>query len=262
MIDTHTHIYDSTFDEDREQVLERAREAGLTYLFLPAIDAQTHQAMFDLVRLDQTMCKPMMGVHPTSINKDNLEQELKAVEDFLAHPSKAGVEKFYAVGEVGLDLYWSKDFLTEQIEALEFQFSLALKYDLPLVIHVRDAWDQMLEVLERYKDRGLRGIMHAFSGDYATYLKIKELGDFAFGVGGVVTFKKSAVAELVASMDINDIVFETDSPYLTPVPFRGKRNESAYVRYVAEKVSELKCLPVSEVERITDFNAKRVFGVL
>lgn len=261
MIDTHTHIYDSAFDADRAEVVQRAREAGLDYLLLPAIDSSTHQAMFDLEAEHPGFCRTMMGVHPTSISAENIDRELGQVKDLLAEDRASGLHRFCAVGEVGLDLYWSEDCLDEQIRALEFQIELSLDYGLPLVVHTRDAWPQMLDVLARYKGQGLRGVMHSFSGDEQIYSQVKMLGDFLFGIGGVVTFKKGDIARVVPAMDLGDLVLETDSPYLTPVPFRGKRNESSYVGFVAEKVAELKGVDLEQVIRVTDNNARRMFGL-
>ncbi|MFI3265894.1 MAG: TatD family hydrolase, partial [Rikenellaceae bacterium] len=225
--DTHTHLYDDKFDTDREQTVNNAIASGVKYLFLPAVDHTSNEALFELVREHKDSCFAMMGYHPTSVNEyvDNYVEMIDNVEKLLKTPP-SGIE-FCAVGEIGLDLYWSKDFLSEQLYALRRQFELALELDLPVVVHCRDAWPQMLEVLGEYRGRNLRGIMHGFSGSYEDYLNIKDMGDFLFGIGGPITYKKSPQAEVLKYMDLNDIVLETDAPYLTPVPYRGKRNESA-----------------------------------
>lgn len=259
LADTHSHLYDTAFDEDRAQTLQRAIDAGVATIMLPAIDSESHDAMFALVRSCAGSCFPMMGLHPTSVN-DNPDylRELELVERYLAAPPE-GIDRFYAVGEIGLDLYWSKDWFREQVEVFTRQIELALQYDLPIAVHTRSAWCEMAEVLEGYRGRGLRGVMHAFSGSYAQYERIKEVGDFRFGIGGVVTFKNSDVAELVERMPLEDIVLETDCPYLTPVPFRGKRNESAYIKYICAKVAEIKGLPLETVARTTTDNARALF---
>lgn len=264
LIDTHSHLYAEEFDLDRSEALERARERGVVRLLLPAIDGESYERMFDLARLASDMCRPMMGLHPTSVNENpRWREDLALVEHYFAEPP-AGVE-FCAVGEIGLDYYWSQEYVAEQREAFIEQCRLAARLDLPVAIHTRSAWEDMCEILEaecrRAEEQGqrLRGVLHAFSEDAATYRRLRECGDWLFGVGGVVTFKKSSLAEAVREMALEDIILETDCPYLTPVPHRGKRNESAYVGYVCEKVAELKGVAPEEVARITTHNAQRMF---
>lgn len=261
LTDTHSHLYDSAFDDDRAQAVARAVDSGVERIMLPAIDSESHEALFALCREYPANCFPMMGLHPTSVN-DNPDymKELELVEKYLAEPP-AGIERFYGVGEIGLDLYWSRDWIDRQTEVFERQIELALRHSLPIAVHTRSAWKEMTEVLERYEGNGLRGVMHAFSGSRAQYEKIRRAGEFVFGIGGVVTYKNSDVAEVVADMDMRDIVLETDCPYLTPVPFRGKRNESAYVKYVCAKVAEIKGVPVDDVASVTTTNARRIFGI-
>lgn len=264
LIDTHSHLYAEEFDEDRAAALERALERGVERLLLPAIDSESHERLFALVREAGGRCRAMMGLHPTSVNDNpRWREELALVERYLAEPP-AGV-RFCAVGEIGLDYYWSTEWVAEQREAFIEQCRLAARLDLPVAIHTRAAWDDMCEILEaecaRAAVRGerLRGVLHAYSEDAATYRRLREMGDWLFGVGGVVTYKKSLLAEAVREMALEDIVLETDCPYLTPVPYRGKRNESAYVSYVCEKVAELKGVTPDEVARITTQNARRMF---
>ena len=258
LTDTHSHIYDTAFDDDREAVFERALLAGVTRILLPAIDSRSHDALFDLCRRHPQHCIPMMGLHPTSVNEiDDYRAELDRVERLLREPP-AG--RFCAVGEVGLDFYWSTERKTEQIEAFRRQIELALELRLPLAIHTRNAWDEMLTTLGDYAGQGLRGVMHAFSGTEAIYRQVKRCGDFLFGIGGVVTYKRSETAALLPCMSPDDLVLETDSPYLTPVPFRGKRNESAYVRFVCEKVAEIYGLAPDDIAERTTRNACRMFG--
>ena len=264
LIDTHSHLYAEEFDGDRAEAVARAMEVGVEALLLPAIDSESHGRLFDLVGQYPKYCIPMMGLHPTSVN-DNPQwrQELRLVEELLAEPP-AGV-KFCAVGEIGLDYYWSQDFVSEQREAFVEQCRLAARLDMPVAIHTRAAWDDMCEILEAESERArglgkrLRGVLHAFSEGVECYRRLKACGDFLFGIGGVVTFKKAALADVVAQMELEDIVLETDCPYLTPVPHRGERNESAYVAHVCEKVAQLKGISAEEVAEVTSHNARRVF---
>lgn len=258
LTDTHSHIYDEAFDADRDEAITRARSAGVKYMLLPAIDSDSHKALFATCRKYPEICLPMMGLHPTSVN-DNMSwrEELALVEDLLASPPTG---RFYAIGEVGLDLHWSQEYLAEQTEAFEKQIELSIEYDLPLVIHTRDAWPEMLNILDKYKTKGIRGVMHSFSGSLDDYRAILSKGDFAFGIGGPVTYKKSPLPEVVADMDLSRILLETDCPYLPPVPFRGKRNESSYLTCICEKVAEAKGISTEKVAENTTANARRIFG--
>lgn len=264
LVDTHSHLYAEEFDEDRSEALARAKEQGVEWLLLPAIDSESHERLFALVHHAGGVCHPMMGLHPTSVNENpRWREELKLVEEYLLNPPQ-GME-FCAVGEIGLDYYWSQDYVTEQREAFIKQCRLAARLDLPVAIHTRAAWGDMCDILEqecrRAEEQGqrLRGVLHAFSEDGATYRRLKECGDWLFGVGGVVTYKKSLLAETVGEMALEDIVLETDCPYLTPVPYRGKRNESSYVCYVCEKIAQIKGVAVELVASITTENARRMF---
>lgn len=260
LTDTHSHLYEPEFDDDREEALARAAEAGVQRLLLPAIDSASHERLFDLCRRHPQQCVPMMGLHPTSVNDNpRWREELALAEHYLASPPE-GIARFCAVGEIGLDLYWSRDYRQEQYEAFRRQIDLSLAYGLPIAVHTRDAWPETAELMRTYRGRGVRGVFHAFSDSAETYRELKNYGDFAFGIGGVVTFRKSKLADVVREMDLCDIVLETDCPYLTPVPHRGERNESAYVRFVCEKVAELKRLTPEEVATATTANAERIFG--
>ncbi|WP_295958579.1 TatD family hydrolase [uncultured Alistipes sp.] len=260
LTDTHSHLYEPEFDDDREEALARAAEAGVQRLLLPAIDSASHERLFDLCRRHPQQCVPMMGLHPTSVNDNpRWREELALTEHYLASPPE-GIARFCAVGEIGLDLYWSRDYRQEQYEAFRRQIDLSLAYGLPIAVHTRDAWPETAELMRTYRGRGVRGVFHAFSDTAETYRELKNYGDFAFGIGGVVTFRKSKLADVVREMDLCDIVLETDCPYLTPVPHRGERNESAYVRFVCEKVAELKGLTPEEVATATTANAERIFG--
>ncbi len=262
MIDTHTHIYVTEFDEDRDEVVRRAQDAGVEQLLLPAVDSESHQTLFSLVRRYPTYCRAMMGLHPTSVNDNpSWREELARVESLLDTPPE-GIGGFCGVGEIGLDLYWSRDWEREQIEAFRAQLDMALYHSLPVVIHTRDAWQLLVDTISDYKGRGLRGVFHAYSSDVSHYNILKELGDFRFGIGGVVTFKNSALARVVAEMKLEDLVLETDSPYLTPVPKRGRRNESAYVGYICSAIAQIKGVSEELVDRVTTESAKHIFNTI
>ena len=261
LIDTHSHLFEEEFDADRREAVERAQSVGVERIVLPAIERSSNERLFAMCREYPHLAVPLMGLHPTSIN-DNPEwrDELHEVEQWLTAPPE-GVERFYGVGEIGLDLYWSRDFLSEQEEALRAQLDMALRFDLPVAIHTREAWSEMISVVSDYRTRGLRGVFHAFAGDLATYRTLREMGDFKFGVGGVVTYKKSGVADVVREIPLEDILLETDSPYLTPVPHRGKRNESSYVELVCAEVARIKGVEFDEVAEKTTQNAKQLFSL-
>ena len=266
LTDTHSHLYAEEFDADRAEALARAREAGVETLLLPAIDSLTHERLFAMAAADPDMCRPMMGLHPTSVNDNpHWREELDTVERHLASPPQG--LRFCAVGEIGLDYYWSRDFVAEQREAFIAQCRLAVRLDLPVAIHTRAAWDDMCEILEAECARAeagggrLRGVLHAFSEDADTYRRLRRCGDWLFGIGGVVTFKKSVISASVADIALDDMVLETDCPYLTPVPHRGERNESAYVRYICQAVARIKGLDPDEVAETTTRNARRMFGL-
>ena len=266
LIDTHSHIYAEEFDADRDEAIRRAREAGVERLLLPAIDSESHGRLFDTVRRYPDHCTPMMGLHPTSVNDNpRWREELALVERYLCSPPE-GVGRFCAVGEIGLDYYWDDRFKAEQLEAFTKQCRLAATYDLPVAIHTRAAWKDMCRTVEtetkaaREKGLRLRGVFHAFAEDADTYRQLKECGDFLFGIGGVVTFKKSRLADTVREMELDDLVLETDCPYLTPVPYRGQRNESGYIPYICNKIAALKGTTPEEVAAATTRNARRMFG--
>ena len=243
LIDTHSHLFLEEFSEDFPQVIERARAAGVTHIFMPNIDSTTIEAMLSACSVYKGYCFPMIGLHPTSVN-DNYEKE------------------YVAIGEIGMDLYWDKTYLKEQQIVLDKQVNWALEYDLPIVIHCRDAFDYIYKVLEPYKKTPLRGIFHSFTGTAEEAARVLEFSDFFIGINGVVTFKKSHLPEILAGIPLEKIVLETDSPYLTPVPNRGKRNESAYVKDTLMKVSEIYGMSPEAVGDVTSENALKVFGML
>lgn len=253
MIDTHCHLYVEQFSNDVDQVIERAQAEAVERFYLPAIDKTTHEAMLELERRYEGVCHAMMGVHPCSVNAA-YKDELHEAEAWLAK------RKFAAVGEIGLDFYWDQTFKQEQYEAFHQQIEWALKYDLPIVIHSRNSTTETIDVVRQYQNTGLLGIFHCFGGTLEEANAITELG-FKLGIGGVVTYKKSGLDEVLKDVDLKHLVLETDAPYLTPVPFRGKRNEPAYLKYVAEKIAALKQITVEEVIAATTENAKQVFGM-
>lgn len=258
MIDTHSHIYSEEFDGDRNEALERARMTGVEMLLLPDIDCTSRERMLSLAASNPDFCRAMAGLHPTSVNDNPLwREEIDMVERML-HASPVPL---CGVGEIGLDLYWSRDFYREQREALHAQLELALQYDLPVVIHTRSAYKEMEDAIATYRGRALRGVFHAYADSADTARRLSKLGDFMFGIGGVVTFKNSGLDRVVADLPTELLLLETDCPYLTPVPHRGKRNESAYVEYVCRKIAELHNKSFEEVDSMTTLSARRMFAL-
>jgi TatD DNase family protein len=258
MIDTHSHIYAEEFDADRNEALERAWSAGVELMILPDIDSTSRERMFTLAQEQPNRCLAMAGLHPTSVNDNpQWQSELDAVEKLL-HDAPT---KLCGVGEIGLDLYWSQEFYREQREVLHAQIELALQHDMPVVIHTRSAYCEMLDAISTYRGRGLRGVFHAFADSADTARKLERMGEFRFGIGGVVTFKNSGLDKVVSELPLELILLETDSPYLTPVPHRGKRNEPAYVEHVCRKIAEIKGIGFEAVDSITTANAKHIFGI-
>ena len=251
--DTHTHLYSDAFDEDRAEMIQRAIKANVTRFFIPAIDSTYTDAMFQLEKDFPEHVHLMMGLHPTSV-KDNYKEELFHVEEQLAK------RKFCAIGEIGIDLYWDKTTLDIQIEAFKHQINLAKKYQLPIVIHCRDAFDEIFEVLEQEQSDDLFGIFHCFTGNIEQAKKAISY-NMKLGIGGVVTFKNGKIDQFINQIDLKHIVLETDSPYLAPKPYRGNRNESSYISKVLEKLSELYDISEEEIASITTGNSKAIFGI-
>lgn len=261
LIDTHSHIFEEEFDIDRNAVIERAVQVGIERIVLPAIERQSNERLFEACRQYPDMVVPLMGLHPTSVNDNpDWRSEVEEVERLLATPPM-GIDRFYGVGEIGLDLYWSRDFRNEQEEALRMQLELAIRHNLPVSIHTREAWHEMIEIMSDYKHRGIRGVFHAFAGDMDIYRTLRSMGDFAFGVGGVITFKKNKLADVVREIPLEDILLETDSPYLAPTPHRGKRNEPSYTALICAEIAKVKGLEYDTVAEQTTRNAKRIFGI-
>ncbi|MCR9265207.1 MAG: TatD family hydrolase [Flavobacteriaceae bacterium] len=251
--DTHTHLYSEAFDEDRDEMMQRALDAGVERFFIPAIDSTYTQAMLDLESNYPENVFLMMGLHPTHV-KENFKEELAHVEQWISK------RKFYAVGEIGIDLYWDKTFLQQQQEAFVYQIRLAKKHQLPIVIHCREAFDEIFEILEQEKGDGLYGIFHCFTGTLEQAHQAISYG-MKLGIGGVATFKNGKIDQFLDQVDLEHIVLETDSPYLAPVPYRGKRNESAYIVEVLEKLSLIYGKSIEEIAEITTENSKNIFGI-
>lgn len=252
LIDTHAHIYSDEFAADRDEIIERARSAEISAIYMPNIDHTSIDSMLELENKYPGLCIPMMGLHPCYVKKD-FQRELYLVEDWLAK------RKFAAVGEIGTDLYWDKTFWEQQKEAFTVQVTWAKKYKLPVVIHCRESIDETIELVTSLKDDNLRGVFHCFSGTAAQAKRIIELG-FFLGIGGVSTFKKGGLDVVLPEITLDHLVLETDSPYLAPVPHRGKRNEPAYIGLVARRVAEIKRLPESDIREATTRNAGQLFG--
>lgn len=253
LIDTHCHLYATEFDNDRAIVIDRAKKKGVIKFFLPAIDSSTHDAMIALEDKYPTECYAMMGLHPCSVN-EKYNHELSIVEKWLSE------RKFCAVGEIGLDFYWDKTFIKEQYIAFEMQMSWALQYKIPIVIHTRNAMRETIETVKPFAAKGLKGIFHCFGGSYEEAREIIDM-NFLLGIGGVLTYKNSGLIDVIKKIDLDDCVLETDAPYLTPVPFRGKRNESSYLEFIVQKFAEVKNLLPEEVASITTKNAEKIFGI-
>lgn len=253
LIDSHSHLFLEEFTEDLPQVIERARAAGVSHIFMPNIDRTTVEPMLSVCRAYQGYCFPMIGLHPTSVD-GGYEEEFVVLREYLTRS-----DEFVAIGEIGLDLYWDKTYLKEQLIAFERQIEWALEFQLPVVIHCREAFDYIYKVLAPYKSTSLTGVFHSFTGSSDEAAKILEFPGFKIGINGVVTFKKSSLPEVLEQIPLERIVLETDSPYLTPAPNRGKRNESAYVKYTLAKVAEVYGKPIEMVSEQTGRNALELF---
>ena len=253
MIDTHCHLYVEEFEADIEKVIENATNNGVTKFYMPAIDMKYTASMEQLEEKYPGKCFAMAGLHPCSI-KEYYGEEINHVKTLLEQ------RKFCAIGEAGLDFHWDKTFVKQQYECLEIQIELALKYKIPIILHTRNATEETIEVIKKYKNTSLTGIFHCYSGSYEQTKKIIDLG-FYIGIGGVLTYKNAGLGEVLSQFDLNNILLETDAPYLSPVPYRGKRNEPAYIKNVAEKLAEIKNISLEEVDKITTANAEKIFGI-
>lgn len=251
--DTHTHLYDEAFAGEEDLAVERAVAEGVTRMILPDIDSQTRLEMFSLADRHEGVLFPCLGLHPTSVDA-RWQEEMMLMERHLER-------KIWAVGEIGMDCYWSREFVKEQEEVFRTQLEMAARLSLPVIIHSRESTELILNVLKDCRHLGLRGVFHAFSGSIETFRELQRLGDWYVGIGGVLTYKKASIAETVREIPMERILLETDSPYLTPVPFRGKRNESAYIPHIASRLAELTGRTVEETAEITTDNAQKLFGI-
>jgi len=253
LIDTHCHIYSSEFDADRPAMLSRAEDEGITKMLMPAIDISTHVQMLGLEDEFRGKCVSMMGLHPCSVKENYLDELAVLEEHFEKRP-------FVAVGETGLDFYWDLTYTEQQYQAFQRQIELALHYNIPIVIHSRNSIDECIELVKKNQKGKLKGVFHCFSGSIEQAVKINDL-NFYLGIGGVLTFKKSGLDTVLAQIGLDHIVLETDAPYLAPVPFRGKRNECSYLKYVAEKLAGIKNMTIKEIAETTTANAKELFNL-
>ena len=253
LTDTHTHLYSEQFKDDIDEVIANSINDGISRFFLPNIDSESINGLLELEKKYPENCFPLMGLHPCSVN-ENYKEELKIVEEQLQQ------RKFYGIGEIGIDLYWDKTFFKEQQEAFRFQIELAKQYDLPFVIHCRDAFDEIFEIMDDLNDDKMRGIFHCFTGNLDQAKHIINYGGFKLGIGGVVTFKNAGLDKVVEKIDLENLVLETDAPYLAPTPHRGKRNESTYLTLIANRIAELHQTSLENVANITTKNSKEVFG--
>lgn len=251
--DTHTHLYDEAFKEDADAAIQRAIDAGVTKMIFPDIDALTREEMFRLSGRYPENIFPALGLHPTSVGK-NWEEEFEKMLEFKSR-------KIFAIGETGIDLYWSKEFAEQQKNALEKHFQLAHEMDLPLIIHSREATQAIFDVMDICRHMTTRGVFHAFSGSIETFKRLQGYGNWYIGIGGVLTYKKASIAETIKDIPLERIILETDSPYLTPSPYRGKRNESCYIPIIANKIAEIKGCTIGEVAEITTNNAAELFRI-
>lgn len=251
--DTHTHLYLEEFKNDINETIVRAVNAGIKYFIIPNIDNSTIEPMLQLCRKYQKNCFPAIGLHPGSVKKNYL-QELALLESYTNN------EKFVAIGEIGIDLYWDKTFIKEQIDAFKIQLSLAKKNNLPVIIHSRNSMDEIINIINDVQYQGIRGVFHCYSGNLQQALSLIDKG-FMIGIGGVVTYKNSGLAKIVQEISLKNILLETDSPYLPPVPYRGQRNESAYIFEIATFIAQIKGCSIEEVAEITTQNAKEIFNL-
>ena len=254
MIDTHSHIYDETFDSDHSEIIRQAKEAGVEKIILPNVDSKSLPRMLQLEAKYPNYCYAAIGLHPTSVGKD-YESELELIKFELER------RKYIAIGEIGIDLYWDKTYYKEQVFAFQKQIEWALDYDLPIIIHVRDSFSETMTALAPYKNKGLKGIFHSFTGSVDNANEIFQFGNFLLGINGIVTFKNSVLPETLKQIDLKNIVVETDAPYLTPTPFRGKRNESSYIKYTCNKLAEIYNVTFDQIDQITTQNAKTLIKI-
>ncbi|MEZ4720966.1 MAG: TatD family hydrolase [Flavobacteriales bacterium] len=257
IVDSHAHIYSEEFDEDFDAMIQRAREAGVNHYLMPNVDVASIERLHRVSDRFPDNAYPMMGLHPCSVKEEDMEDQLGVVERHLFMP----VRKYYAVGEIGIDLYWDKSTLDLQIQAFELQINWAKTLQIPIVIHVRDSFEEVLQIVDRLNDDRLTGVFHCFTGTKSQAEHIIEYGGFKLGIGGVATFKNGKIDQFIHEIDLSHLILETDSPYLAPVPHRGKRNEPAYAALVAEKLASCYGISKEEIARITTKNCEELFKI-
>lgn len=260
-IDTHTHLFVEQFNEDRKEVVQRAIEKGVSKFFLPHIDSDTTESFYQLCEAFSNEMYPLMGVHPSSVDKDYKKELDHVFNQFEKVHNRIPQQRFFGVGEIGIDLYWDKSHLKEQQDAFTQQVLFAKDKRLPIIIHARDSFDELFEIVDRHNDENLTGIFHCFTGNASQAQHIIDYGGFKMGLGGVLTFKNSGLDKVIKQFDLQHFVLETDAPYLAPTPFRGKRNESAYLLQVAQKLADVKEVSLESVAEKTTQNALELFGV-
>jgi TatD DNase family protein len=253
LTDTHSHLYEDEFSEDRGEAIQRLRERHVNNVYLPNIDIESIDKMLTLYKSDEQLFHIMMGLHPTSVKEDYKE----AIEEIWRRLSG---EAICGIGEIGIDLYWDKEYIKEQTDAFETQVDWAIAHGLPIVIHTRKAFEETFQSLKKFDKKKLKGIFHCYSGSKEIAEEIFKLGDFSLGIGGVLTFKNAGLAQVVKEIPLEKLVLETDCPYLTPAPYRGQRNESSYVFFIAEKLAEIKGMSLEEIAEMTSRNARNIFG--
>ena len=251
--DTHAHLYDEAFAGEEGLAVSRALEAGVTKIIFPDIDSQTRDRMFEIAGMHEGTVYPCLGLHPTSVD-GSWEKEMEKLHENLSR-------RIWAIGEIGMDCYWSKEFIKEQETVLKMQLELADRMSLPVIIHSRESTELIINILKECRRLSLRGVFHAYSGSAETFRELQKLGDWYIGIGGVLTYRKASIAETVRQIPLDRILLETDSPYLTPVPYRGKRNESSYIPIIAAKLSEQTGIPLEEIAAVTTDNAYKLFGL-
>lgn len=253
LTDTHTHLYSKDFDTDRAELIETAIKSGIKRFFLPNVDSESIPGMFQMEKQFPDNCFAMMGLHPCSVNA-MYQDELQVVKHWLSK------RKFIGIGEIGIDLYWDKTFLVQQLDAFRTQIQLAKEYNLPYVIHSRNSFNEVMEIVSEFKNDAIKAIFHCFSGNVQQAEEVIASGNFKLGIGGVVTFKNSGLDKVVEAIDLKHLVLETDAPYLAPMPYRGKRNEPDHLLLIAKKIAEIKNISVEEVAAVTTQNSIEVFG--
>lgn len=259
-IDTHAHIYQPVFEEDIQEIIQRCLEENVQKVILPNIDLESLKRVEELSNKFPAICLPTVGLHPCDV-KENFAEVLEEMKDWAYQPNRFPENKIYAIGESGLDFYWDVTFKVEQKQALEIQINWAKELNLPIILHTRNSVQETIDIIQAHKDENLRGVFHCFSGNLEEAKQIIEMGDFYLGIGGPLTYKKSTLPDILKEIPLDNIILETDAPYLPPTPFRGKRNESSYIPIIGQKLAEIKNCPIEDIQAATTRNAIQLFGL-